>query len=72
MEQEETLWEKILSREERQIRQAVCGLSPQEVRRVLQHLQAMLSEEGWHPEQQRSAQAALDVLQPSNRKESKP
>jgi len=72
MEQEETLWEKILSREERQIRQAVRGLSPQEVRRVLQHLQAMLSEEGWHPEQQRSAQAALDVLQLSNRKESKP
>ena len=72
MEQEETLWEKILSRDENQIMHAASGLSAQEVQRVLQHLRAMTSEEGWHPEQQRSAQIALDTLQPSNHKESKP
>ncbi len=72
MEQEETLWEKILSRDKNQIMQAASGLSAQEMQRVLQHLRAMTSEEGWHPEQQRSAQIALDTLQLSDHKESKP
>ncbi len=58
----ERLWDQLLSREPEVVRGAFGGLSARERRDVLAHLERMVSEEGWHPEQQRSAQAALDAL----------
>ncbi len=45
-----------------ELRNAFEQLEPEEQGAVLEHLQRMSSEPGWHPEQQRSAQAALEVI----------
>lgn len=58
----EILWDQLLSREPEIIRGAFAGLSERERKDVLLHLERMVSEEGWHPEQTRSAQVALDAL----------
>jgi hypothetical protein len=59
----ELLWDHLLSRQPELVRQAFQSLQPGEQAAVLQHLQRMASEDGWHPEQRRSAQAALTALQ---------
>jgi hypothetical protein len=58
----EDLWDRLLSRQPQQVRAAFKRLSTAEQKTVRDHLQRMASEPGWHPEQQRSAQAALEAL----------
>ena len=58
----ENLWDHLLSRQPELIQAAFQSLTPQEQRDVLAHLQRMVSEAGWHPEQIVSAQAALDSI----------
>lgn len=58
----EIFWDAILSRQPEQIRAAFAPLDAQDRRDLIAHLQRMVSEEGWHPEQRKSAQTALDTL----------
>jgi len=62
MNPEEIVWELLLSRQPRQIRAAYQALDAQTQTAVLMHLRAMASEAGWHPEQVKSARAALDFI----------
>ena len=62
MDDSEKLWDLILSRHPESILDAFQLLTGDEQEQVVNHLQRMTSEEGWHPEQILSAQAALDVL----------
>lgn len=58
----ETMWDQLLSRQPDQIRAAFGTLDENEQQAVIGHLKNMAEEEGWHPEQRISAQAALDTL----------
>ncbi|RPI82934.1 MAG: hypothetical protein EHM41_17155 [Chloroflexi bacterium] len=58
----EELWDSLLSRESTKISKAYLGLSEQEQKAVYTHLMRMVTEEGWHPEQKISAQAAIDAI----------
>jgi hypothetical protein len=58
----ETLWDRLLSRQPEQVREAFDSLAPGEQAAVRAHLERMASEPGWHPQQRASAQAALAVL----------
>ncbi len=58
----ERLWEKLLSRLPASIKDAFAALDPSDQQAVLAHLQRMVTEPGWQPEQRLSAIAALDVL----------
>jgi hypothetical protein len=59
----EIVWEALLSRDENQIRPAYQALDAETRQAVGAHLRVMTSEDGWHPEQVISAQAALDVIE---------
>lgn len=59
----EDLWDGLLSRDPVLVRKAFAGLSVDEQKSILAHLQRMASEPDWHPEQRISAQAALEALQ---------
>ena len=63
----EDFWDNLLSREKARIEAAFQGLDPQSQQAVREHLKRMVTEEGWHPLQRNSAQAALDVLFPPTR-----
>ena len=56
------LWDAILSRETQRVLNAWVKLDPEEQTSLLVHLVRMTSEDGWHPEQVTSAQAALDAI----------
>jgi hypothetical protein len=58
----ESTWDSILSRDPSQIRLAYAALDAASKKVVADHLQTMCIEEGWHPEQVISAQAALRVI----------
>lgn len=58
----EIFWDNLLSRQPERIRAAFATLTGAEQQVVLEHLRKMNQEEGWHLEQRRSAQAALDAL----------
>jgi len=58
----DTLWDQLLSRDIARIRLAFSALSPAEQAAVRSHLQSMATESGWHAEQSRSAQIALQAL----------
>lgn len=58
----ETLWDHLLSRQPALIQTAYQSLTPTEQNDVLAHLQRMISEDGWHPEQVQSAQAAVNAI----------
>jgi len=58
----EDLWERLLSRQPESIRPAFEALSDDEQTAVLTHLQRMAAEPGWHPEQRKSALAALQAI----------
>lgn len=58
----EYLWETLLSREPGGILLAYESLQPDQKIAILEHLQKMVSESGWQPEQRNSAQAALDAI----------
>lgn len=59
----EDLWDGLLSRQPELVRAAFSSLDLAERSAVLAHLQRIVSEAGWHPEQRLSAQAALDALE---------
>jgi len=59
----ETIWEHLLSREERLVKNAFSSLHAAEQEAVLIHLKRMAQETGWHTEQRISAQSALDILE---------
>lgn len=59
----ETFWELLLSREEKQVKNAFARLSEEEQDAVLNHLKSMAQDPGWHTEQRISAQFALSVLE---------
>jgi hypothetical protein len=58
----ENIWDQLLSRVPEQVRLAFSGLEPEEQQAILEHLRKMAAEPGWHPEQRRSAEAALEAL----------
>ncbi len=58
----ETLWDDLLSRRPARIRRAFNRLPPDQQQSVRAHLQRMVAEDGWHSEQRRSAQIALQAL----------
>jgi hypothetical protein len=58
----EDLWGRLLSRQADEVRATFAGLAPDQQTAVLAHLIRMVEEEGWHPEQRQSAQAALQAL----------
>jgi len=55
-------WESLLSRQPNQIQAAFNSVDKTTQAQVLEHLQQMVTEEGWHPEQVLSAQTALEIL----------
>jgi hypothetical protein len=58
----EALWEAILSRDAPRILETWHRLNREERTSLLAHLERMVSEDGWHPEQVISAQSALDAI----------
>ncbi|MCH7662335.1 MAG: hypothetical protein IH859_00505 [Chloroflexi bacterium] len=59
----EILWDDLFSRESSRIQQAFDTLNAEERTAILAHLKRMSSEPDWHPEQVRSAKAALQALE---------
>jgi hypothetical protein len=59
----EILWDALLSRDPRHIHAAYSGLDPASQMVVLTHLRRMAQEDGWHPEQVKSALVALNTLE---------
>jgi hypothetical protein len=55
-------WEEILSRDSEKILAAFASLDPSDQQSVLDHLQKMATEPGWHPEQVKSAREALQTI----------
>lgn len=62
MNSEDIIWELLLSREPYKVRSAYRALDEEAQAAVTAHLRVMVGEEGWHPEQVKSAQAALDII----------
>jgi len=58
----ESIWEVLLSRDPRRILLTFESLQPVQKKAVREHLQKMVAETGWQPEQRVSAQAALDAI----------
>lgn len=56
------IWTELLSRDETRIRKAFFRLDQAEKITARTHLIKMTSEDGWHAEQIRSAQTALDAI----------
>lgn len=56
------LWDRILSRDPRLITLAFKQLTHSEQESVIEHLQKMVTENGWLPVQKESAQAALQII----------
>ena len=65
----EILWNSLLSRNAKRIRSVFAGLDKASQGEVLKHLKRMTTEEGWHPEQIKSAQSALDALSETHENE---
>jgi hypothetical protein len=61
-DQLDILWDDILSRQPALITAAFASLDPSDQQAVILHLQRMVSEDGWQPEQRLSAQSAIEVL----------
>jgi len=62
-EQLEALWNDLLSRQPELIREAYASLDKPNQAAVFTHLQRMVSEAGWQPEQRASAKAAIHALE---------
>ena len=58
----EELWDAILSRETGRIHETWHALNQEERSSLLAHLERMVSEDGWHPEQVISARCALEAI----------
>ena len=59
----EILWNDLLSGQPELIRQAFESLDVPSQKMVIDHLQKMVNESGWQPEQRVSAKAALNALE---------
>jgi len=59
----EDTWDKLLSRDASVIRLTFASLDKASQTEVYEHLQKMSAEPGWHPEQVKSALAALRALE---------
>lgn len=62
----EDIWGMLLSRQPVMIEKAFASLESEQQNVVLDHLQRMVTEPGWQPEQRVSAQAALDTISNQN------
>ncbi|MBA4385865.1 MAG: hypothetical protein C0410_14095 [Anaerolinea sp.] len=58
----EQAWDDLLSREPKRIATRFKSLDPKSQKVVIEHLNAMVTESGWHPVQVISAQKALEIL----------
>jgi len=58
----EDLWESLLSREPKRVREIFFSLSKTDQKYILDHLTRMVEEPGWHPEQRISAEIALQSI----------
>jgi len=58
----EKVWDDLLSRETDRIITRFLSLDPGSQKTVLEHLQKMVSETDWHPEQVTSAKTALQAI----------
>lgn len=56
-------WDNLLSRNPARIKSAFSTLDEDSKQAVIEHLKKMISESGWHPEQVKSAQIAINILQ---------
>jgi len=62
-EQLELLWNALLSRQPELIRKAFESLDLTSRKNIIAHLQNMVNEPGWQPEQRISAKDALQALE---------
>lgn len=58
----EELWDALLSRQAERVQAAYASLDRLGRQAIAAHLRRMASESGWHPEQVKSARAALEAL----------
>ena len=58
----EQLWEAILSRDAGLVAAAYSELDEIDRKEINKHLIKMTTEPGWHADQQRSAQIAIDII----------
>ena len=58
----QVFWDHILSRDPEQIRAAFAALDLATQKTVTVHLERMIHEPDWHPEQRLSAQIALEAI----------
>ena len=59
----ERLWDNLLSREPDKIKSTFHHLNQSECSAVIEHLNRMTLEDGWHPEQKKSAIIALQIIE---------
>jgi hypothetical protein len=59
----EQLWDNLLSRELEKIKSSFQHLDQTDRIAVIEHLNRMTTEDGWHPEQKKSAQIALQEIE---------
>ncbi len=59
----EKTWDAILSRDKDAIQCVYDALDGESQKAIVEHLYKMATEEGWHPEQVKSAQIALRSLE---------
>ncbi len=62
-EQLTLLWDALLSHDPPKIHKAFSSLDKNEQQAVLDHLNEMVTGEGWQPVQRQSAKAALQAIQ---------
>ena len=58
----EYFWDELLSRNPTRIKKTFEELNDRDRQAVVDHLIAMKTEEGWHTDQKRSAQIALETI----------
>jgi hypothetical protein len=58
----EKLWDDLLSRDSVLIQHTYKQLGDKEKKEILDHLVKMITKPGWHMEQKRSAQAAIEAI----------
>lgn len=59
----ENLWDHMLSKDKKKIITSYLRLNPEEKTAVVEHLNKMANEKGWHTEQKKSAKTALLVIE---------
>jgi hypothetical protein len=59
----ELFWDSLLSREPEKIKSTIQHLNLPERSAVIDHLNRMTTEDGWHPEQKKSALVALQTIE---------